>query len=100
MAEKFLFDHDFDTGASVLRKRPKAEVYEAADLEAARADARAEGERRGRELAAQEVEGFNLIRPDLNIKPLKLHLQIVQFSPFEQELKTAGPSPTSLVLHG
>ena len=51
-------------------------------------------------IAAQEVEGFNLIRPGLNIKPLKLHLQIVQFSPFEQELKTVGPSPTSLVLHG
>ena len=51
-------------------------------------------------IAAQEVEGFNLIRPNLNIKPLKLHLQIVQFSPFERELKTAGPSPTSLVLHG
>lgn len=49
-------------------------------------------------IAAQEVEGFNLIRPGLNIKPF--HLQIVQFSPFEQELKTAGPSPTSLVLHG
>ena len=52
------------------------------------------------QLEEMRVEGFNLIRQDLNIKPLKLHLQIVQFSPFEQELKTAGPSPTSLVLHG
>ncbi|WP_281016939.1 MULTISPECIES: hypothetical protein [unclassified Minwuia] len=56
MAEKFLFDHDFDTGGSILHKRQKAEVYEAADLDAARAEALAEGERRGRQLAGQEVE--------------------------------------------
>lgn len=56
MAEKFLFDHDFDTGGSVLRKRQKSEVYEAADLDAARAEAMAEGEQRGRQLAGQEVE--------------------------------------------
>jgi flagellar assembly protein FliH len=56
VAEKFLFDHDFDTGGSILHKRQKAEVYEAADLDAARAEALAEGERRGRQLAGQEVE--------------------------------------------
>jgi len=56
VAEKFLFDQDFGAGSSALRKRPKAEIYEAADLEAARNEAQAEGEQRGRQIAAQEVE--------------------------------------------
>ncbi|MDF1720640.1 MAG: hypothetical protein P1U65_08195 [Minwuia sp.] len=57
MAEKFLFNHDFDTGrGNAVRSRAKPEVFQSEDVNAARAEGFAEGEQRGRELAAQEIE--------------------------------------------
>lgn len=57
MAEKFLFDHDFDGGnSSAARRRAKVEMFQTEDLDAARAEGFSEGEQRGRQLAEQEIE--------------------------------------------
>ncbi len=57
MAEKFLFDQDFDNGGSVTqRRRATVETFRSEDLDAARAEGLAEGEQRGRQLAEQEIE--------------------------------------------